>query len=142
VKHYFHQRNKKHLFRARKYCIIVETIFIMASIDIEKFVHLVRNKRGKRNLRDIASEIGEVSISTLSRIEQGKIPDLSTYLKICEWLEVSPNEFDLNSKVSQKNHMDEIFFHLRADQSLSQDVAEALTKMIELAYKNSESLKK
>jgi len=114
----------------------------MASIDIEKFVHLVRNKRGKRNLRDIASEIGEVSISTLSRIEQGKIPDLSTYLKICEWLEVSPNEFDLNSKVSQKNHMDEIFFHLRADQSLSQDVAEALTKMIELAYKNSESLKK
>jgi len=130
------------LFRARKYCIIVETIFIMASIDIEKFVHLVRNKRGKRNLRDIASEIGEVSISTLSRIEQGKIPDLSTYLKICEWLEVSPNEFDLNSKVSQKNHMDEIFFHLRADQSLSQDVAEALTKMIELAYKNSESLKK
>jgi len=130
------------LFHARKYCIIVETIFIMASIDIEKFVHLVRNKRGKRNLRDIASEIGEVSISTLSRIEQGKIPDLSTYLKICEWLEVSPNEFDLNSKVSQKNHMDEIFFHLRADQSLSQDVAEALTKMIELAYKNSESLKK
>lgn len=130
------------MFRARKYCIIVETIFIMASIDIEKFVHLVRNKRGKRNLRDIASEIGEVSISTLSRIEQGKIPDLSTYLKICEWLEVSPNEFDLNSKVSQKNHMDEIFFHLRADQSLSQDVAEALTKMIELAYKNSESLKK
>ena len=130
------------MFHARKYCIIVETIFIMASIDIEKFVHLVRNKRGKRNLRDIASEIGEVSISTLSRIEQGKIPDLSTYLKICEWLEVSPNEFDLNSKVSQKNHMEEIFFHLRADQSLSQDVAEALTKMIELAYKNSESLKK
>lgn len=130
------------MFHARKYCIIVETIFIMASIDIEKFVHLVRNKRGKRNLRDIASEIGEVSISTLSRIEQGKIPDLSTYLKICEWLEVSPNEFDLNSKLSQKNHMEEIFFHLRADQSLSQDVAEALTKMIELAYKNSESLKK
>lgn len=130
------------MFHARKYCIIVETILIMASIDIEKFVHLVRNKRGKRNLRDIASDIGEVSISTLSRIEQGKIPDLSTYLKICDWLEVSPNEFDLNSKVSRKNHKEEIFFHLRADQSLSQDVADALTKMIELAYKNSESLKK
>jgi len=114
----------------------------MASIDIEKFAQLVKNKRSKRNLREIASEIGEVSISTLSRIEQGKIPDLSTFMKICEWLEISPDEFTQNIQSSEKSHMEEIFFHLRADQSLSQDVADALTKMIELAYKNSESLKK
>lgn len=114
----------------------------MASIDIVKFAQLVKNKRGKRNLRDIANEIGEVSISTLSRIEQGKIPDLSTYMKICEWLEVSTSEFESNPKTTEKNHKQEIFFHLRADQSLSQDVSDALAKMIELAYKNSESLKK
>lgn len=114
----------------------------MASIDIEKLTQLVKNKRGKRNLRDIAKEIGEVSISTLSRIEQGKIPDLSTYMKICEWLEVSPDEFNINSKPNGKTHEEEIIFHLRADQSLSQEVSEALTKMIELAYKNSELLKK
>lgn len=114
----------------------------MASIDIEKFAQLVKNKRGKKNLREIANEIGEVSISTLSRIEQGKIPDLSTYMKICEWLEVSPEEFSIGTQNKEKSHKEEIFFHLRADQSLSQDVAEALTKMIELAYKNSDELRK
>jgi transcriptional regulator with XRE-family HTH domain len=114
----------------------------MASIDIEKLTQLVKNKRGKRNLRDIAKEIGGVSISTLSRIEQGKIPDLSTYMKICEWLEVSPDVFNINAKPTEKTHEEEIVFHLRADQSLSQEVSDALTKMIELAYKNSELLKK
>ena len=113
----------------------------MASIDIEKFAQLVRNKRSKRNLRDIADEIGDVSISTLSRIEQGKIPDLSTYMRICEWLEVTPDEFALNVTSEVKSHKEEIYFHLRADQSLTSDVVDALTKMIELAYQNSESLK-
>ena len=73
---------------------------------------------------------------------QGKIPDLSTYMKICEWLEVSPEEFSIGSQNKEKTHKEEIYFHLRADQSLSQDVAEALTKMIELAYNNSDELRK
>ena len=118
----------------------------MATIDIEKLAQLVKSKRGNRNLREVAteikSEVGEVSISTLSRIEQGKIPDLSTYMKICEWLEVSPNEFTSNKKKKDKSHKAEIFFHLRADQSLSPEVSEALSKMIEIAYNNSESIRK
>ena len=119
----------------------------MATIDINKLAQLVKSKRGSRNLREIATEIknevGEdVSISTLSRIEQGKIPDLSTYMKICEWLNVSPNEFSLNDEIKERSHKEEIFFHLRADQSLSPEVSEALSKMIEIAYNNSESLRK
>lgn len=119
---------------------LLKTLSTMAKINIEKFAQLVKNKRGKTNLRDIANEIGNVSISTLSRIEQGKIPDLSTFIKICEWLEVTPNEFALNTEKKKRGHKEEIFFHLRADQSLSQDVSDALTKMIEIAYKNSEAL--
>jgi len=119
----------------------------MATIDIEKLAQLVKSKRGSRNLREIATEIKnevgeEVSISTLSRIEQGKIPDLSTYMKICEWLNVSPNEFSLNDEKKEKSHKEEIFFHLRADQSLSPEISEALSKMIEIAYNNSETLRK
>jgi transcriptional regulator with XRE-family HTH domain len=113
----------------------------MATIDIKKLAQLVRNKRGKKNLRIVADEIGDVSISTLSRIEQEKIPDLSTYMKICEWLDVSPDEFTLKATSSEKSHKEEIYFHLRADRSLSQDVSEALTKMIEIAYSNSASMK-
>ena len=118
----------------------------MATIDIKKLAQLVKSKRGSRNLREVATEIknevGEVSISTLSRIEQGKVPDLSTYMKICEWINVSPNEFAISIEKKEKSHKDEVFFHLRADQSLSPEVSEALTKMIEIAYINSESLKK
>ena len=112
----------------------------MASIDIEKFAQLVKNKRGNRNLREVANEIGEVSISTLSRIEQGKIPDLNTYMKICEWLEVSPEKF-APSFESMRKPKEEIFFHLRADKTLSKDVSEALIKMIEIAYNNAEDIK-
>jgi len=118
----------------------------MATIDIDKLAQLVKSKRGSKNLREIAleikNEVGEVSISTLSRIEQGKLPDLSTYMKICEWLNVSPEEFTLNLEKKEKTHKEEIFFHLRADQSLSPEVSETLTKMIEIAYNNFESLKK
>jgi hypothetical protein len=62
-------------------------------------------------------------------------------MKICEWLEVSPEEFSMGSQNKEKSHKEEMFFHLRADQFLSQDVAEALTKMIELAYENSNELR-
>ena len=55
----------------------------MASIDIDRLSKMLKEKRGKMNLRDTAKAIGDVSISTLSRVEQGKIPDLSTFLKIC-----------------------------------------------------------
>jgi hypothetical protein len=47
-----------------------------SSLDIEKLSSLVRSKRGNKGLRDIAKEIGNVSSSTLSRVENGKIPDI------------------------------------------------------------------
>ena len=43
--------------------------------------------RRTKGLRAVAKEIG-VSPTTLSRIENGKLPDLSTYFKICNWMKV------------------------------------------------------
>lgn len=118
----------------------------MATIDIKRLSQLVKNKRGNRNLRDVADEIeaavGKVSISTLSRIEQEKIPDLSTFMKICEWLEISPSEFSLKKEQPQKSHKEEIFAHLKKDETLPFEVSDTLAKMIEMAYKNSELSKK
>lgn len=118
----------------------------METIDIEKLSQMLKNKRGNRNLREVAEEIknevGVVSISTLSRIEQGKIPDLATYMKLCEWLNVSPEEFTFRKKKEEESKMEKIFSHIRSDQSLPSEVSDALTKMIELAYKNSELSKK
>lgn len=112
----------------------------MATIDIDRLSKMVKEKRGKNNLRDTVNEIGDVSISTLSRIEQGKIPDLSTFLKICVWLNVDPSEFAPDFQRNEENHKEEILYHLRADSTLSKEVADALKQMIEIAYANSEKL--
>jgi len=110
-------------------------------IDIHKLAALVRTKRGKRGLRETAQEIGGISSSTLSRVEQGKIPDLNTFLRICRWLGVSPEQL-----VSEAMHVDPqepaptvstpemIVAHLRADRALDPRTAEALSTMIRLAY--------
>ena len=110
----------------------------MTTIDITKLANHIRRKRGNMNLRDTANAIGEVSISTLSRIDKGKIPDLSTFMKICLWLETSPEEFapGFQSNDKETDHQEKILYHLRADSSLSEDVATALQKMIEVAYEN------
>lgn len=108
----------------------------MSQIDIQRFSQLIRQKRGSKNLRDTAKEIGDVSLSTLSRVEQGKLPDLSTFLKICAWLEMSPNDFAPEFQNSHEDHREKILYHLRADNALSPEVADALQKFIELAYAN------
>lgn len=102
------------------------------SLDTSKFSEMIKSKRGTTGLRALASEIG-VSASTLSRIEQGNLPDIDTYLKLCNWLEVSPEFFT----ITPKNHSEPrvgVIAHLRADKSLPPATAEALIQMINLAY--------
>ena len=50
---------------------------------------LVSKKRGKVGIRATAREIG-LSPATLSRVENGQMPDLANFTKICRWLEVDP----------------------------------------------------
>ena len=105
----------------------------------------LKNKRGNRGLRELAKEIGGVSASTLSRIEQGKLPDLERFFKICKWLEVKPETFmndvtNIELSEAEEKIQEKIAVHLRADKTLSKETAEALIKMINLAY-NSETSK-
>ena len=105
----------------------------MASqLDIQKLSEMIKSKRGKKGLRLLASEIG-VSASTLSRIEQGNLPDIDTYLRLCNWLEVSTEFFtDTNNEEADTRHG--VIAHLRADKALPPSTAEALIQMINLAY--------
>ena len=50
---------------------------------------LVAAKRGKVGIRATARAIG-LSPATLSRVENGHLPDLANFTKICRWLEVDP----------------------------------------------------
>ncbi|AEA44966.1 helix-turn-helix domain-containing protein [Fluviicola taffensis] len=102
-----------------------------SSIDTLKFSEMIKSKRGNTGLRQLSSEI-MVSPSTLSRIEQGSLPDIETYLKICNWLEVSPEFFTVHSENRDEKNV--VIAHLRADTSLPSATAEALIQMINIAY--------
>jgi len=96
------------------------------------------DKRGKKSLRAISEEIGNVSFVTLSRVEQGKIPDLDTFIRICRWLNVPSDTFIINNMEIQNeiSSKDRVVSHLRAEKTLSKDTINMLIKMIDLAYNN------
>lgn len=104
------------------------------NLDIKKLSQMIISKRGSINLRDAANEIGGISASTLSRIEQGNLPDIDTFFRLCNWLNVPTDFFSKNNPVSDQPKQHDIVAHLRADRTLSKDTAEALIKMINLAY--------
>lgn len=104
----------------------------MSKIDTQKLSEMIKSKRGSTGLREAAKEIGDVSPSTLSRVEQGNLPDIDTYMKICNWLEVSTDFFTDSAEDTTER---KIVAHLRADKALPTETAEALIKMIKLAYK-------
>lgn len=103
----------------------------MSSLNIELLARMIREKRGSRGLRVVAKEIG-ASAPTLSRIESQKVPDVDTFIKLCDWLGVPTDTFIVGKKPSQHQ---EIIAHLRADRELDQTIIESLANLIELAYK-------
>ncbi|NTJ08705.1 helix-turn-helix domain-containing protein [Rhizobium lusitanum] len=97
------------------------------SLDIEKFGEMVAKRRGTLGVRAAAKEIG-VSPATLSRIENGNVPDLMTFAAICKWLGEEPAKF----LGMQTNPSDREFasVHLRKKKTTSLDTATALGAMI------------
>lgn len=59
---------------------------------LEELGGLTRQKRGNMGIRVAAAEIG-ISPATLSRIENGHIPDMQTLDKICDWIGKDPSNF-------------------------------------------------
>lgn len=59
---------------------------------LEELAGLIRQKRGSMGVRAAAAEIG-ISPTTLSRIENGHIPDMQTLEKTCNWIGEDPTRF-------------------------------------------------
>ena len=119
-----------------------------SQLAVDKLAALIKAKRGGKGLRDTAVEIGEISASTLSRIEKGKMPDLDTFLRLCDWLDIQPNE--LISGIAKRDSTsgekaipmpddmstpEIVEAHLRADKELDPETAEALANMVRSVYK-------
>lgn len=108
-------------------------------LDIHYLAGLIKTKRKNRGLRETAQEIGGVSPSTLSRIENGKVPDMDTFLRICDWLQVSSEEFIKEKETDEQkqdtiSNVDRIEGYLRADRELAPETADALAKIVKAAY--------
>ncbi len=104
----------------------------MSRPSLENLGIKIAKKRGDHGLRVTAKEVG-ISSSTLSRIENGHLPDLETFKKICDWLEVNPGDV-LGSKPA-KSEISEAEVHFKVDKTLDRDTAEALANMIMYAQK-------
>jgi transcriptional regulator with XRE-family HTH domain len=116
----------------------VKDVDMSSAVNIQHLAAMVRAKRGDKGLRAVAQEIGNISASTLSRIEQGNVPDLDTFIRICRWLQVEPQYFyrmeDDTQEEAKQTTPEIIAAHLRADRTLDPETAATLAKMIQLIY--------
>lgn len=111
----------------------------MARLTISSIGSLLREKRSKGNqgIRDAATKIG-ISSATLSRVENGKLPDLESFSKICRWLRIDPGEvLDCKEAITSNKESGEnvLSVHLRAERSMSKELTQALGEMIFAAQK-------
>jgi transcriptional regulator with XRE-family HTH domain len=74
--------------------------------DSQEFSRQIKTKRVielNAGMRDVAKK-AKVSISTLSRLENGKTPDMPSLISVCNWLESSPSSFfKIKTKTVKKN---------------------------------------
>jgi len=107
----------------------------MAKITLEQLGPLLRERRGNRGLREIAAQVG-ISAATLSRIEAGKQPDLETFSKICQWLQIDASELlgcaipGTISSSTMHTGAPPVLAHFRAAQAMSPETARHLGELI------------
>ncbi len=102
------------------------------SLHIEELGRLVATKRGSRGVRAAAAE-AEVSSATFSRVENGHMPDLETFAKICKWLGKDPREFLGFER--EEAAPPQAVVQFKKDRTVSRDTAVALGELI-LAAQN------
>lgn len=101
-------------------------------LDISDFGEFVKNYRGKKGIRAAADEIG-ISHPTLSRIENGHIPDLEKFSLICKWLKVNPSFFLGEQIISEE--VSSASVHFRKKNTTTIETATAIGEMILAAQK-------
>lgn len=103
----------------------------------EAFFQSLDAHRQARNLTwKAVAEEAKVSASTLTRIAQGKRPDVDTLAALCKWSGLSADQFiahDLPER-AQPEPLAEIVAHLRADKNLKPEGAKAIEVMLKAAY--------
>ena len=109
---------------------------MQSTLNTELFSSMLKTKRGKKGLKDTATEIGDISAATLSRVEQGNLPDVETFIKLCKWLGVPTDTFVIVPPKEEKQvtNREKLLFQLRSSKELDEDTISAMVTMIDLAF--------
>ena len=91
----------------------------------------VKQQRGGMGIRAAAKEIG-ISPATLSRIEAGKQPDLTSFKLICKWLNLDPSAaLGVPTGMGTPHEADApVQAHFRAHKTMSPTTAQNLADLI------------
>ena len=101
-------------------------------MNIDALAERIQQRRLGKGIREAAKEVG-VSSATLSRVENGKVPDLETFGKICAWLGDVPAVYlGLRPQVTTPPRAQ---VHFKKGNAIEQDSAKALSEMILLVQK-------
>jgi transcriptional regulator with XRE-family HTH domain len=102
----------------------------MTKITLENIGREISVKRGSIGVRLTAAEIG-ISPSTLSRIENGHLPDLETFKKLCLWLGVDAGDILETKNAGSGNEGGrETRVHFKRDNTVTGETAKHLAQMI------------
>jgi transcriptional regulator with XRE-family HTH domain len=106
-----------------------------AGIEVGELGRLIAERRAeeKLSMREAAKE-ANISFSTLSRVEAGAQPDLTTFLNLCAWLGVDPATFLRPSQVRQPDALEVVIQHLVADPSLTREAAARIVTVVQEMY--------
>ncbi len=108
-------------------------------LDTHHLAAMVKTKRGNRSLRAVTQDLEDLSPSTLLRIENGKMVDVQTFLRVCDWLQVAPQAFIKNTDEVREQKittLEQIEVVLRTDRTLPPEAADALLALLKVTYSN------
>lgn len=106
------------------------------SFDHEAFYEALDSTRQARKLnwKQVASEAG-VSPSTLTRLGQGKRPDVDSFAALCSWGGLDADDFlQSSAKRSEPEPLAVIGTYLRSDRNLSEESARMLEQLVRTTY--------
>jgi transcriptional regulator with XRE-family HTH domain len=112
-----------------------------AKLNVETLVAALDAKRRAKGLswRQLAGKAG-VSQSTLTRMQQGKRPDVDTFASLIRWLGMPAEEFLASENAKSRKKTDPhplavVSTYLRGGKEMSAQTLQAIEELIRAAFK-------
>lgn len=107
----------------------------IAQLNVRELAERLRERRSSTELSiRQAAEAAGVSFMTWSRVETGAQPDLATFLRLCAWLHVPPQDFFITGARRDTTTPEAVAHHLLTDPRLEQEAASRIAAVVRDMY--------